>query len=156
LGSRDVDFVPFGTGGAVIGVIDATMLVGSTPSSGVISGIAGGAAYPEASVMSTGLAPLSTTALTVGLTEAAPGGIREVSAKRGQPRIPMMAAATKPVIASERKSLESLIWIFENRARLAQNNLHPARSLPARKRRLPDEASSASSCDDSTRRQAWY
>jgi hypothetical protein len=93
------------------------MLACSTPSSGVVSGVASAATrlplYPEASVLPIELAPLSATALMAGLTEAALGRIRrDSSAKIGQPRIPMIAAATNPLIASERMSLESLVWIF--------------------------------------------
>jgi hypothetical protein len=70
LDSKGDNLAPFGSVGAPIEVIDATLLARSLSSSTVVSGPTGGAIrlalYPEANVMPTGLAPVPRAALTVG------------------------------------------------------------------------------------------
>ena len=108
--SRDGNLVPFGSIGAAIKVIDASLLIRSSTFSTVVSGAMGGAIrlalYTETSVMPTALAPVTGAALTVGATMC-----RDSMAEIGQQRITVIAANANPVTTNQRTSPASPIGI---------------------------------------------
>ena len=103
--------MPFGSIGAAVKVIDASLLTRSSTFSTVVSGAMGGAIrlalYTEASVMPTALAPVvSGAALTVGATMC-----RDSTGEIGQQRITVIAANANPVTTNQRTSPASPIGI---------------------------------------------
>ena len=116
LASRGGNLLSFGSAGAMIEVIDATLLASSPlPSTpvGAATGVRSRLAlYPEASEMPLEFAPVSGAALTVVLAAVAPVRRRgDGAAKIDQQRIPMITAPVSAVTMSQRMSPESLIRI---------------------------------------------